>query len=154
MVTIPVTIGQMTWSGHARETLRAGGYRGGAARDAVIDLLDARSCCIGAQELYEQLHAEGRKVGLASVYRVLDTLAEHGLVQRVEIGDGVARFEPHRHGGDHHHHLVCDSCGKVEAFADDTLETAIRNVERRSRYSVAAHEVVLHGACEDCTPQR
>src|SRR5919202_1706281 len=102
-----------------------------------------------------QLRAAGlrqgaaRTVGLASVYRVLDTLAEHGLLQRLDVGDGVTRFEPLR-GADHHHHLVCDDCGKVEAFADDRLEHVIRAVEQRSGYAVAAHDVVLRGACASC----
>jgi Fur family ferric uptake transcriptional regulator len=50
----------------------------------------------------------------------------------------------------HHHHLVCDGCGKVETFADESLEAAIRHVESRSGYAVAAHDVVLRGACSAC----
>jgi Fur family ferric uptake transcriptional regulator len=135
------------WSERAREELRAAGYRHGAARIAVIDFLEQQDCCVAAQEIHEQLR---QPVGLASVYRVLDTLAEHGLVQRVDVGDGIARFEPVRSRADHHHHLVCDDCGKVEAFSDARLESAIHAVERRSGYAVAAHDVVLRGACTTC----
>ena len=56
---------------------------------------------------------------------MLDGLDEHGLVQRVDFGDGITRFEPTRTDQDHHHHLICDGCGKVEAFADDRLERVI-----------------------------
>ena len=87
---------------------------------------------------------------MATVYRVLDTLAQKGLLQRLDLGDGVTRFEPVRTDDDHHHHLVCDGCGKVESFADERLETVIRDVEERSGYAVAAHEVVLRGACTAC----
>lgn len=138
----------MTWAEDARERLRDAGYRPGAAGTAVLEHLGAQSCCVGAQELHEALTAAGRRIGLASVYRVLDALAEQGLVQRVDIGDGVVRYEPAQ--TDHHHHLVCGECGKVEPFEDKRLERAIEAVEERSGYSVVAHEVVLRGACASC----
>ena len=77
-------------------------------------------------------------------------MADLGLVQRIDLGDGIARFEPAHAGGDHHHHLVCDDCGKVEPFEDSTLESAIERVADGRGYVVVAHDVVLRGACEDC----
>jgi Fur family transcriptional regulator, ferric uptake regulator len=139
-----------SWSDRALEQLRAAGLRTGSARREVIRFLETQSCCLGAQEIHDRLRASGRPVGLASVYRVLDTLAEKGLLQRLEFGDGVARFEPVRSDESHHHHLVCDGCGKVETFTDERLETALRDVEDRSGYAVAAHDVVLRGACSAC----
>jgi Fur family transcriptional regulator, ferric uptake regulator len=91
-------------------------------------------------------------VGIASVYRVLETLAALRLVQRVDIGDGVARFEASQADGDHHHHLVCDDCGRVEPFTDAPLERALERVAGRLGYDAGAHEVVLHGACDRCRP--
>lgn len=139
-----------SWSDGALGRLRVAGYRVGTARAIVVEFLDEQDCCVAAQTIHDELEARGRMVGLASVYRVLDTLLEHGLVQRVDIGDGVARFEPVRSISDHHHHLVCGECGKVEAFSDKALETAIRRVEERSGYDVVAHDVVLRGACTTC----
>jgi Fur family ferric uptake transcriptional regulator len=142
--------GATSWADRALEQLRAAGYRTGSARREVIGFLDTQSCCLGAQEIHDRLSESGRPVGLASVYRVLDTLAEKGLLQRLEFGDGVARFEPVRPDDSHHHHLLCDGCGKVETFSDERLETALRAVEDRSGYAVAAHDVVLRGACSAC----
>ena len=113
----------------------------------MLGYLEAQTCCRGAQEIYEALD---RRIGLASVYRMLDRLDAQGLVQRIDIGDGIVRYEPARAA--HHHHLVCGECGKVEPFADQRLEQAIEAVEERSGYSVVAHEVVLRGACADCRP--
>lgn len=140
-----------SWPERAALRLRSGGRRSGAARAAVIELLDRQPCCLGAQEIHDELRSLGRAVGLASVYRVLETLEQNGLVQRLDLGDGIARFEPVRTDEDHHHHLVCGSCGKVESFADDSLEHVLREVERRSGYAVAAHDVVLRGACGTCS---
>jgi Fur family ferric uptake transcriptional regulator len=147
-ITILVILCRMSWAEDAREELRRAGYRPGAAATAVLDHLASRDCCGGAQEIHETLTARGRRVGLASVYRILDALAAEGLVQRVDVGDGIVRFEPAREA--HHHHLVCGECGKVEPFADPRLERAIEAVEERSGYSVSGHEVVLRGACADC----
>ena len=139
------------WITETTAALARAGYRSGGARRAVIELLGRQDCCLSAQEIFDLLRADGRAVGIASVYRVLDLLTEKGFVQRVDIGAGTARYEPaHSAGEHHHHHLVCDDCGRVEAFADDELERALAKVERRTGYSVAGHDVVLRGACRDC----
>jgi Fur family transcriptional regulator, ferric uptake regulator len=138
------------WSDQALAALRAAGYRGGGARRTVVDHLGAQTCCRSAQEIHDSIDAAGGRVGIASVYRVLDSLAELRLVQRVDIGDGIARYEPAHAGGDHHHHLVCDDCGKVEPFADASLEVALERVAGRLGYDVAGHDVVLRGACAEC----
>src|SRR5262249_60173051 len=122
-----------------------------AARGLIAPLAE-QACCLPAQEFFDRLRPSGRRVGIASVSRVLALLTSEGLVQRIDLGSGVARYEPVHSGGDHHHHLVCDTCGKVEAFADDELERALSKVERRTGYSVAGHDVVLRGACASCAP--
>jgi Fur family ferric uptake transcriptional regulator len=132
------------------DALQRKGLRNGGARRAVIELLAEQDCCLTAQEIFDGLRADGRRVGIASVYRVLELLSSEGLLQRIDLGSGIARFEPVRPGGEHHHHLVCDSCGKVEAFEDPGLERAIHRLEATSGYAVAGHDVVLHGACADC----
>ena len=73
------------------------------------------------------------------------------LVQKVQVGQDMARYEPIRTGDGHHHHLVCDNCGTVMPFTDEGLESAIRKLSGRVPMQVAEHEIVLHGACEDCT---
>lgn len=140
------------WAQTTLAALQARGHRDGGARRAVVELLGRQHCCLTAQEIFDALRAEGRRVGIASVYRTLEQLSRDGYVQRIDLGAGTARFEPIQPDGEHHHHLVCDDCGKVEAFADDELERALRKVERQTGYSVAAHDVVLRGACDDCAP--
>ena len=141
---------QSLWADQTIEALRSRGHRSGAARSAVIELLGRQHCCLTAQEIFDQLRGEDRRVGIASVYRALDQLTRDGFVQRIDIGADTSRFEPVHTGGEHHHHLVCDDCGKVEAFADDELERALHKVEGRTGYSVAGHDVVLRGSCGDC----
>ena len=139
-----------TWPDTALSRLRTVSGRSGSARRLVVEFLGRQDCCLSAQEIHDRVRAGGAQVGIASVYRALDGLDVLGLVQRVDLGDGVSRFERADPGGEHHHHLVCDDCGKVEPFEDPALEAAIVSVAGGRGYDVAAHDVVLRGACEDC----
>ena len=139
------------WSARALGNLRAKGLRNGGARRSVIEHLGGQPCCRSAQEIYDGIRDGGGRIGIASVYRAVDQLVELRLLQRVELGDGVARFEPSHTGGEHHHHLVCDDCGKVEPFFDPGLEQALEQAASRLDYGMRAHEVVLHGRC-GCRP--
>ena len=140
----------MNWKKSTLEKLRGQGYRSGGARQAVVELLAEQDCCLTAQEIFDRLREADRGVGIASVYRTLELLVDKGLAQKVDIGAGVARYEPALPSGDHHHHIVCDSCGKVEAFEDVRLERALHRVETSTGYAIAGHDVVLRGACGDC----
>jgi Fur family transcriptional regulator, ferric uptake regulator len=142
------------WTESALERLRASSGRTGGARRLVVDFLGRQDCCLTVQEIYDRVRAEGARLGIASVYRAVDGLVDLGLVQRIDLGDGVARFERADPTGDHHHHLVCDDCGKVEPFEDNGLEAALERVAGGRGFDVAAHDVVLRGACGDCRPGR
>jgi Fur family ferric uptake transcriptional regulator len=139
----------MAWSAHALDRLSSAGHRRGGAREAVIGLLDGQPCALSALEIEDALR-DGRRVGRASVYRVLDELVSLDLVSRVDVGDGVVRYEPQRQ--QHHHHLVCDGCGSLTPFQDDALEQAIRRLADRVAFDVSDHDVTLHGSCERCSP--
>ncbi len=138
------------WQQHAHYELRRAGARAGGARAAVIDHLSQQHCCTSAQKLHDGLRATTRGVGIASVYRVLEQLADLGLVHRVDLGDGIARFEPAHPDGAHHHHLVCDACGSVDTFDDHSLERALSRIADTHGYALGGHDVVLRGECRNC----
>ena len=141
------------WATFAHQRLASSGYRRGGGRAAVIGLLDQNECALSAQQIEDALRDGERRVARATVYRVLEELVELGLISKIEIGDGVARFESiFPDGAEHHHHLVCSNCGRLTPFADPDLERSISRVARRKRFAVAAHEITLHGFCADCEP--
>ncbi|HEX8122429.1 MAG TPA: Fur family transcriptional regulator [Solirubrobacteraceae bacterium] len=140
------------WTDHALTTLERRGYRAGSARRTVVELLGRQRCCLSAREITDALRDEGTEVGLASVYRALEVLDELRLVQRLDAGEGVVRYEPARAGGEHHHHIVCDGCGSVASYEDDELERAIASLAERLSWTVEAHDVVLRGRCARCSP--
>lgn len=143
------------WYDRANSALAAAGYRRGGARAAVLELLDSQVCALSALEIEQALRhgsPASRAASRASIYRVLDELAALGLLARLEVGQGIVRFEALREGSGHHHHLICDRCGALTPFSDDELELAIRHVSARVPLTVSEHEIVLHGACSDCAP--
>jgi Fur family ferric uptake transcriptional regulator len=138
------------WHDHVHAVLSGAGLKRGGARERVIGLLAEQSCALSAVEIEDALRAEGQPTGRASIYRVLDLLLEHGLVERLEVGDGQARFEPAHPSGAHHHHLVCERCGQLVAFDDPGLERAIDRLSERLGVTVESHDVLLRGACRRC----
>ena len=139
-----------TWAEHALATLEREGYRRGGARRAVIDAIAAEGCAVSALDLDDRLREGGRRVGRASVYRALDQLVELGLVSRLDLGTETARYERVDPGGEHHHHMVCDTCGKVVPFEDAALERAVTRISGGRGFEIRDHDIVLHGACDDC----
>jgi Fur family transcriptional regulator, ferric uptake regulator len=142
--------GAITWTEHVDAVLAAAGLKHGGARQRIIDLLASQQCALSAVEIEDALRAQAMPTGRASIYRTLELLVEHGLVERVTVGRGLALFERTHPDGEHHHHLVCDHCGQVVAFDDPELEQAIDSLSERLGMRVEHHDVVLRGACVDC----
>jgi Fur family ferric uptake transcriptional regulator len=139
------------WAEHAQQVLAQSGHHSGQARRALLDLLDSQPCALSAIEIEDELRGSKRPVARASIYRILDELERLRLVQRVQVGQDMTRYEPMRIGEGHHHHLVCESCGAVTPFTDAGLEDAIHKLSHRLPMRVAEHEIVLRGACQTCT---
>ena len=118
------------------------GHRAGGARAAVIEALGRHGGCLDADELVARLRRQRKRVGVASVYRALGLLAELGLLQRVPVAGGSARYELVGPGGDHHHHLVCDDCGA-------TTRVRGRGARTRHRAPQPPHRVRRAGPRRD-----
>jgi Fur family ferric uptake transcriptional regulator len=139
------------WADRAEAALAAAGPRRGGARRAVLDLLGGQECALTALEIEDRLRCAERAVSRASIYRVLDELEGLRLVQRVETGQAMVRYERVCEAEEHHHHLVCECCGIVLPFSDPALEQAISRISERVPLAVSEHEIVLRGQCRDCT---
>jgi Fe2+ or Zn2+ uptake regulation protein len=130
------------WLEHSQLVLRAAGLRASAGRTAVVELLGRQSCLLSAQDISDQLRAEGSRGSSATIYRALETLHDLGLVRRFDA-DGVARYEPVDPSGDHHHHIVMEESGDVVPFEDAELERAIEGLGERLGMTVTSHDVIL-----------
>ena len=139
-----------SWAEYALGRLRAAGYRRGGARIAVDEALAGHDCAVTALDLEDELRRTASPPGRASVYRALEQLEQLGLVQRIEVCRGTAGYERVRPGGEHHHHAICDVCGRMVPFEDPALERALAAVAGGISFEVGEHEVVLRGRCQDC----
>jgi Fur family transcriptional regulator, ferric uptake regulator len=139
------------WIERAEATLSAAGHKRGGARRALLELLEEQRCALTAVEIEDALREAERRVSRASIYRILDELEQLRLVQRVETGQAMVRYERVCAQDEHHHHLVCDGCGLVMPFSDEALEQAISSLSRRVPLTVSEHEIVLRGSCSDCS---
>jgi Fur family ferric uptake transcriptional regulator len=117
----------------------------------VVEALARHDCAVTALELDDELRRRRPPVARASVYRALEQLEQLGLVQRLEVSRGTAGYERVELSGQHHHHAICRSCGRVVPFEDPGLERAIDQVSRRVRFEVSEHDVVLRGHCDRCS---
>jgi Fur family ferric uptake transcriptional regulator len=133
------------WSEQATGRLNEAGFRAGAARRQVIELLEGEGCAITALEIDRRLPAVGR----ASVYRTLEQLEQLDLVHRVDVGSESVAYE-RNDPGEHHHHMVCVRCGRFVPFEDPSLERAIHRVGEGAEFEVTSHDVLLRGVCPDC----
>lgn len=139
------------WLQRAEGALASAGRKRGGARSAVLELLAEQSCALTAVEIEGALRTRrARPVSRASVYRILDELEELRLVQRVETGQSMVRFERLGEHAEHHHHMVCERCGLVMPFSDSALERAISRLSERLPLTVSEHEIVLRGSCREC----
>jgi Fur family transcriptional regulator, ferric uptake regulator len=144
----------LDWASHTLARLAEDGYRSSAPRTEIIRALAGLGCSVSAADITTELQRRGSGTGAASVYRTLELLERLKLVQRVDVGEGLARYEPALPGGDHHHHIVCERCGKVSKFEDEGLEAAIHSLSHRVDFSIDAHDVTLRGECPACRRTR
>jgi len=115
---------------------------------AVAAALDAADDFRSAQEIHDQLRSGGDRVGLSTVYRTLQTMADTGAVDvlRSEGGEAVYR----RCSTSHHHHLVCRSCGATVEVEGPTVERWASAVAAEHGYTDVSHTVEIFGTCPDC----
>jgi len=117
-------------------------------RRAVAAALDAVSDFRSAQEIHDLLKQRGDTVGLTTVYRTLQALADSGEIDILRNSDGEALYR--RCSDGHHHHLVCRSCGRTVEVEGPTVERWARRVADEHGYADLSHTLEIFGTCADC----
>jgi Fur family ferric uptake transcriptional regulator len=133
------------------QDIRNAGLKVTLPRVKILEMLESRTMedrHLSAEEVYKSLLSEGEEIGLATVYRVLTQFEAAGLVKRHHFEGGNSVFELNR--GDHHDHLVCIRCGKVQEFSDETIEDRQKEIARKMKFQLTEHSLCLYGVCSDC----
>lgn len=129
--------------------LRKAGLKVTVPRMKILHILESsRERHVSAEEIYKKLLESGDDVGLATVYRVLTQFETAGLVIKHHFGEEHAVYELNE--GDHHDHLVCIHCGKVEEFMDAVIEKRQEAIAKEHGFQITDHCLYLYGTCKDC----
>jgi len=118
-------------------------------RSAVSAILDEADAFLSAQDLHARLRARGDSVGLATVYRALQALAEDGDVDVLRTGEGEAVYR--RCSTGHHHHLVCRRCGSTVEVEGPAVESWARKTGAEHGFTAVEHVVEVFGVCASCS---
>ena len=131
------------------QELRAVGLKVTLPRVKILQILEnSKTKHLSAEDVYKALIEAEEDVGLATVYRVLTQFESAGLVSRHHFEGGHSVFE--LMSDDHHDHIVCDSCGKVEEFFDDIIEQQQEKIAQKFGYKITDHSMYLYGICAAC----
>jgi Fur family ferric uptake transcriptional regulator len=130
--------------------LRNAGLKVTLPRVKILQILEnqATDRHLTAEQVYKILLSEDEEIGLATVYRVLTQFEAAGLVTRHHFEGGNSVFE--LSDGDHHDHIMCVKCGKVDEFSDNVIEAQQKQIAQRLGYELTAHGLYLYGFCPDC----
>jgi Fur family transcriptional regulator, ferric uptake regulator len=130
--------------------LRNAGLKVTLPRVKILQILEnqATDRHLTAEQVYKILLSEDEEIGLATVYRVLTQFEAAGLVTRHHFEGGNSVFE--LSDGDHHDHIMCIKCGKVDEFTDEIIESQQKKIAQRLGYELTAHGLYLYGYCQQC----
>ena len=133
------------------DDLKSSGLKATLPRIKILEVFQTSSVRhLTAEDVYKHLLAEDSDIGLATVYRVLMQFEQAGILSRNHFESGKSVFELNE--GQHHDHLVCLDCGRVEEFYDAEIESRQRSVAQTRGYALQEHALSLYASCtkKDC----
>jgi len=104
---------------------------------------------LSAQGIHNKLKKKNQHMNLTSVYRSLELFAEMGQIRVLELGDGKKRYE-RINESNHHHHFTCHTCGSIKDISSSVEEAMIKDIQKRSNFTVTSHSIELSGICNNC----
>ena len=131
-----------------KQVLQEEGYRLTGPRQVILEIMRTTDHALSPINVYDRGRKNYPRLGLVTVYRTLEKLAELGLIERVHQPDGCHRYLRAAHG--HQHMLVCSNCGRVTYFSGDNLKFLFERVAGETGYQIADHWLQLFGTCPDC----
>jgi len=135
-----------------KQQLQAQAFKLTPQREATVRvLLENEEDHLSAEEVFMLVKEKYPEIGLATVYRTLELLSELHVVEKLNFGDGVARYDLRDDSAHHHHHhLICVQCGSVQEIMEDWLLHLEKRLEKEYRFTVLDHRLDFHGICSRC----
>ncbi len=129
------------------------GLRHTVQREHVLDVFLSTEKHLTVQELYDLVRKKHKGIGYATVARTIKLMCESGVCRQVDFGDGSQRFE-HKHGHEHHDHLICLACGKFEEIYSPELEAIQDQLVKKYGFIQDSHKLDIFGLCPRCGGKR
>jgi Fur family ferric uptake transcriptional regulator len=121
-------------------------------RMMVVEALHGADRHVSAEEIYAQVKAKYPYANISTVYRTLELLKELGLVTEIALGDGCVRFHPAEKG--HHHHLVCQRCGRIIDLPESALDSLEKILLDEYQFKADLNHMAVFGLCSNCQHER
>lgn len=125
------------------------GLKATLPRVKILHILENAAEHLSAEKIYHILSGMGDEIALATVYRVLTQFEEAGLIIKHHFDADHSVFELNK--GEHHDHLVCLKCGRIDEFFDEAIEARQLAVAKAHGYQITHHTMYLYGLCQSCT---
>ncbi len=129
------------------QKLKKSGYRITKPRQEILKIL--YSYPLTVQEIATSLKKKKTSIDLASIYRGLELFKQMGIVQEIEFGEGKKRYELVDQNK-HHHHLVCNNCGRIEDMRSKQENKMIKELQKKTNFKIQDHSIELFGLCYKC----
>lgn len=132
-----------------RTELKQAGLKATLPRVRILELLEQdQNQHHSAESIYKTLLELEEEISLATIYRVLAQFESAKIVCRHRFEDGRAIYE--LNSGEHHDHIVCMKCGRVEEFVDETIEKRQREIAQKAGFEMTDHNLTIYGICGNC----
>ena len=138
---------EMRKTGEIIDRLIEQGYRLTPQRLMVLSAIESARNHISAEEIYGQVRAKYPHVNISTVYRTLELLKSLGLVTETDLGGGRVRYHPMEKG--HHHHLVCQDCGRIIDLDESVLASLKTLLKREYGFDADLKHLAIFGRCGD-----
>jgi Fur family transcriptional regulator, ferric uptake regulator len=131
-----------------KDELRQANLRATPARIAIMKLLENTKQPIDVATVIDSINEEGIKTDPATAFRIMNALTEKGIVVQIQFQEGKLRYE--LAGKTHHHHLVCEACGKIEDVSSQVIPALEKEIQTKHKFLVKRHSLEFFGLCADC----
>ncbi|HUD04789.1 MAG TPA: transcriptional repressor [Patescibacteria group bacterium] len=117
------------------------------ARLMVLEYLNNSESPVDAGQIINYLRKKHLETNKVTVYRILDFLFKNQIIERVEFGEGKYRYELKKN---HHHHLICTNCGRVQDVEIGVIEKLEKEIQKDKNFRVQSHSLEFFGLCSNC----
>ena len=129
--------------------LKKEGLRHTIQRQAAWDEIKSNDEHRDAEQIYSALRKNNLNVSRATVYRTIDVLYKNNLIRKIELGDSPSKYE-YKVNSDHHDHIICVQCGRIDEFVDDKIESQQDKIIDKLGFKMIRHIHQLFVLCKDC----